>query len=74
MTAPSSPSRNCDQATPRPASPGRHHLAEGGERSPHAIAFDRGAGHEDVATHTFVVGTDPQTDRILTRSVIDAAD
>ncbi len=37
------------------------------ERNPRAIAFYRKAGYQDVGTHTFVVGTDPQTDRILTR-------
>ena len=39
------------------------------ERNPRAIAFYTKAGYVDVGSHTFVVGTDPQTDRILTRSL-----
>jgi GNAT superfamily N-acetyltransferase len=37
------------------------------ERNPRAIAFYAKAGYVEVGSHTFVVGTDPQTDRILTR-------
>jgi ribosomal protein S18 acetylase RimI-like enzyme len=37
------------------------------ERNPRAIAFYRKLGYRDVGAHVFVVGTDPQTDRILTR-------
>lgn len=37
------------------------------ERNPRAIAFYRKSGYADVGAHTFVVGTDPQTDRILVR-------
>jgi ribosomal protein S18 acetylase RimI-like enzyme len=37
------------------------------ERNPRAIAFYRKAGFADVGAHVFVVGTDPQTDRIMTR-------
>ncbi len=40
------------------------------ERNPRAIAFYRKAGYTDVGAHTFVVGTDPQTDRILTKSLV----
>jgi GNAT superfamily N-acetyltransferase len=39
------------------------------ERNPRAIAFYRKAGYVEVGTHVFVVGTDPQTDRIMTRSL-----
>lgn len=35
------------------------------ERNPHAIAFYGKAGFVEVGAHTFVVGTDPQTDRII---------
>ena len=41
------------------------------ERNARAIAFYRKAGYVDVGSHTFVVGTDHQTDRILTRSLAD---
>ena len=37
------------------------------ERNPRAIAFYRKVGYADVGAHVFVVGTDPQTDRIMTR-------
>ena len=40
------------------------------ERNPRAIAFYRKAGYADVGAHSFVVGTDKQTDRILTRSLV----
>jgi len=43
------------------------------ERNPRAIAFYRKAGYIDVGAHTFIVGSDPQTDRILTRSLLPAA-
>lgn len=39
------------------------------ERNPRAIAFYRKAVFRDAGAHIFVVGTDPQTDRILTRSL-----
>ncbi len=39
------------------------------ERNPRAIAFYRKAGYLDVGAHVFIVGTDPQTDRILVRSL-----
>lgn len=39
------------------------------ERNPRAIAFYRKAGYEDVGEQTFVVGNDPQRDRILTRPI-----
>lgn len=41
------------------------------ERNPRAIAFYRKMGYVDVGAHVFVVGTDPQTDRLLTRSLDD---
>lgn len=37
------------------------------ERNPRAIAFYRKAGYVDVGAHVFVVGTDPQTDRLMVR-------
>lgn len=37
------------------------------ERNPRAIAFYRKMGFVDVGSHVFVVGTDPQTDRIMVR-------
>ena len=42
------------------------------ERNPRAIAFYRKAGYVDVGAHTFLLGTDPQTDRILTRPLATA--
>ena len=36
---------------------------------PRAIAFYRKAGYAEVGTHVFVVGRDPQTDRIMTRAL-----
>ena len=39
------------------------------ERNPRAIAFYRKAGYAEVGTHVFVVGRDPQTDRIMTRAL-----
>lgn len=41
------------------------------ERNPRAIAFYRKAGYVDVGTHVFMVGTDPQTDRLMARPVAD---
>jgi GNAT superfamily N-acetyltransferase len=37
------------------------------ERNPRAIAFYQKAGYVDVGAHRFVLGADPQTDRILAR-------
>ena len=37
------------------------------ERNPRAIAFYIKAGYVDVGAHVFVVGADPQTDRIMQR-------
>jgi ribosomal protein S18 acetylase RimI-like enzyme len=39
------------------------------ERNPRAIAFYTKVGYIDVGAHTFVVGNDAQTDRILTRAI-----
>jgi GNAT superfamily N-acetyltransferase len=44
------------------------------ERNPRAIAFYRKAGYVDVGAHVFVVGTDPQTDRILVTSLAHSGD
>lgn len=41
------------------------------ERNPRAIAFYRKVGFVDVGQHVFTVGTDPQTDRIMTRPLVD---
>ena len=35
------------------------------ERNPRAIAFYERWGFRDVGSHIFVVGSDPQTDRIM---------
>lgn len=43
------------------------------ERNPRAIAFYRKAGYTDVGAHVFVVGTDPQSDRIMTRPLAGVA-
>ncbi len=40
------------------------------ERNPRAIAFYRKFGYTDVGQQTFVLGSDHQTDRILTRSLV----
>ena len=40
------------------------------ERNPRAIAFYRKAGYVDVGAQVFVLGTDPQTDRIMTRPLV----
>jgi diamine N-acetyltransferase len=39
------------------------------ERNPRAIAYYRKSGFTEVGAHIFVVGSDPQTDRIMMRSV-----
>jgi ribosomal protein S18 acetylase RimI-like enzyme len=39
------------------------------ERNPRAIAFYRKFGYTDVGEQTFVLGTDRQTDRVLTRAL-----
>lgn len=41
------------------------------ERNPRAIAFYRKTGYVDVGSHVFVVGTDPQTDRLMVRPLED---
>jgi ribosomal protein S18 acetylase RimI-like enzyme len=43
------------------------------ERNPRAIAFYRKAGFVDVGSQLFVVGTDPQTDRLMERSLASDA-
>jgi hypothetical protein len=40
------------------------------ERNPHAIAFYLKAGFVEVGGPLFVVGSDPQTDRIMTRPLV----
>lgn len=40
------------------------------ERNPRAIAFYCKCGFRDVGTHVFMVGTDAQTDRIMTRALV----
>jgi diamine N-acetyltransferase len=39
------------------------------ERNPRAIAFYTKYGFSDVGSKVFVVGTDPQTDRVMTRQI-----
>jgi ribosomal protein S18 acetylase RimI-like enzyme len=39
------------------------------ERNPRAIAFYAKSGFSPLGSHVFVVGTDPQTDLILGRSL-----
>jgi len=39
------------------------------ERNARAIAYYRKSGFTDVGSHVFVVGSDPQTDRIMVRAV-----
>jgi len=39
------------------------------ERNPRAIAFYRKSGFSEVGTHTFLLGTDPQRDFVLARSL-----
>ena len=39
------------------------------EHNPRAQAFYRKFGFVDVGAHTFVFGSDPQTDRLMTRSL-----
>ncbi len=41
------------------------------ERNPRGIAFYQKMGYVDVGAHVFMVGTDPQTDRILARRLED---
>lgn len=41
------------------------------ERNARAIAFYRKCGFIDVGTHVFQLGSDPQTDRIMSRPVRD---
>lgn len=41
------------------------------ERNPRAIAFYAKCGFLDVGSHPFLVGTDLQTDRVMTRAVND---
>lgn len=40
------------------------------ERNERAKAFYRKCGFADVGSHIFLVGSDPQTDRIMTKSMI----
>jgi ribosomal protein S18 acetylase RimI-like enzyme len=42
------------------------------ERNPRAVAFYRKYGFTRVGEHTFVLGTDPQTDWVLVRPLGDA--
>jgi len=42
------------------------------ERNPRAMAFYRKYGFVDVGAHTFVLGSDPQTDRLMARSLVNA--
>jgi ribosomal protein S18 acetylase RimI-like enzyme len=39
------------------------------ERNPRAIRFYEKCGFADAGSQTFVLGSDPQTDRIMWRSV-----
>lgn len=39
------------------------------ERNHRAIAFYAKAGYRDVGSHTYLFGTDPQTDRVMWREV-----
>lgn len=39
------------------------------ENNPRAQAFYRKTGFTDVGSHVFIVGTDPQTDRIMIRPI-----
>lgn len=43
------------------------------ERNPRAIAFYGKFGYTDVGAHTFVLGSDRQTDRILSKSLASDA-
>ena len=43
------------------------------ERNPRAQAFYRKYGFVDVGSHTFVVGSDPQTDRLMARPLVGAS-
>jgi ribosomal protein S18 acetylase RimI-like enzyme len=42
------------------------------EQNERAKAFYRKCGFADVGSHIFMVGSDPQTDRIMTKSLIQA--
>ena len=42
------------------------------ERNPRAQAFYRKYGFVDVGSHTFIVGSDPQTDRLMARPLVGA--
>ena len=39
------------------------------ERNPRAIAFYEKCGFRDVGSQLFIVGSDPQTDRVMVRSI-----
>jgi ribosomal protein S18 acetylase RimI-like enzyme len=39
------------------------------ERNPRAIRFYEKQGFRDVGSYLFVLGTDPQTDRVMTRAL-----
>jgi ribosomal protein S18 acetylase RimI-like enzyme len=39
------------------------------ERNDRALAYYRKSGFVDVGSHTFVVGGDAQTDRVMVRAV-----
>ena len=43
------------------------------ERNPRAMAFYRKSGFADVGSHAFVLGSDPQTDRVMVASVPEHA-
>jgi len=42
------------------------------ERNPRALAFYRKSGFQDVGTQSFMVGEDRQTDRVMTRSLVES--
>ena len=44
------------------------------ERNSRAMAFYRKCGFVDVGAHVFVVGTDPQTDRVMERHLVGTGD
>ena len=43
------------------------------EHNPRAQAFYRKLGFVDVGAHTFIVGSDPQTDRLMARPLVGAS-
>lgn len=43
------------------------------EHNPRAQAFYRKFGFVDVGAHTFFLGSDPQTDRLMARSLVDGS-